>query len=274
MGNIFNEAYHHNCVDLELQCRLRAKNLIEFCPEACIKHHHFFCTTPGASKDVKDEWAQKVENWALEDRLELPVRLERLGLRKDAFHYASLVLSQYGFPKVNPVIDLRRKFEEMGIFYQDISVLNIGIGEGNSGIARQLPYFYFDKLTHVEVHKPYIEADRKRHYNTYVEHVHKDAYKFNDYDGYNLILAFDVLEHLTKDKSIKVIDRMKKSGSRILIFGPLEEEPRENKFGVGSQDHLSFWTEQDFKDLGFKTTVLKDFHREDGKMWDAIWAVW
>jgi GT2 family glycosyltransferase len=59
---------------------------------------------------------------------------------------------------------------------------------------------------------------------------------------------------------------------KLLVFGPLEEEPRHNSFGVASQDHISFWTENDFKELGLKTELLPDFHHEEGKVFPAVWA--
>jgi len=87
------------------------------------------------------------------------------------------------------------------------------------------------------------------------------------------VFAFDVLEHLVKEESLEVIRRIESSGTRALVFIPLEEEFRRNDFGAESQDHLSYWTPDDFARRGWRTEVLKDFHRSDGKSWDALWAV-
>jgi len=86
-GNFFNEAYKHCSVDVELYCRLKAKNLIEYCPEAKIVHHQYFCTSKGAKPDPKDEWNKQVNEWSGADRLLLPKRLEMLGLHDDAVKY-------------------------------------------------------------------------------------------------------------------------------------------------------------------------------------------
>ena len=176
-----------------------------------------------------------------------------------------------------PFIDLRLKLPLKDI--TKMRVLNMGIGSGESGVARQLVNIKFKHLHMVDVHQPYIDDAKKLEYLAdEVEFELKDGkadYNWNDYD---LVMIFDVLEHIEKEESIRIVNEIQAAGVKLLVFGPLEEEPRENTFTdeqgetIGHQDHISFWTEQDFKDLKLNTTLLKNFHEEHGKFFDAVWA--
>jgi hypothetical protein len=54
---------------------------------------------------------------------------------------------------------------------------------------------------------------------------------------------------------------------------PIETEPSDNDTDVESQEHLSFWTENELKDLGYKTEVIKQWiTRSDGTLMDSVWA--
>jgi glycosyltransferase involved in cell wall biosynthesis/2-polyprenyl-3-methyl-5-hydroxy-6-metoxy-1,4-benzoquinol methylase len=272
-GHIWHPGYKHNNCDVELYCRLKKKDLIGYCPYAKIIHHHYFCTTPGEKKDAKDKWNEKVEEYADDDMFLLIERLKELNLTEDAQTWCNEFLEFGGYPYSGTSIDLRKRLLNMGLFPVGLKVLNVGIGEGTSGIASQLYKHHFRKLTHIEPHLPYIENDKKKLYMTKnVGYVNKPLQKIDDFSGHDVIFAFDILEHLVKEESVAAIERMKKSGARILIFIPLEEEYRENDFGVKEQDHLSFWTEDDFIKLGFKTEVLEKFHRDDKNVWNALWA--
>ena len=173
---------------------------------------------------------------------------------------------QSTYPWIPEFIDLRLKLKTSNLYR--MKVLNIGIGAMDSGLARQLPHLRFKDLEMVDVHKPYIQNAMKM--NWLANHIGfelKDARAEYNWSDYDLVMVFDVFEHLEKEESIKIIKEIMWH-TNLLIFGPLEKEFRPNDFEVKSQDHLSLWTEQDFKDLGMKTELLPDFHGG----WDATWA--
>ena len=172
------------------------------------------------------------------------------------------------YPFVTPEIDLRRRLPKS--LLTKLTVLNIGTGSGDSGLARQLPYLPFFRLDFIDVHQPYLDNAAKKKYASKISHFIKaDARQF-DTSIYDLVLMFDVLEHLPKEDSLRIMEKIK---SKQIVFIPLEERYRENSFGVKSQDHLSFWTEEDFIKLGYQTERLFAFHREDGDIFDALWAI-
>ena len=173
-------------------------------------------------------------------------------------------------------IDLRLKLPLKDI--TKMRVLNIGIGDMQSAIAKQLTNIKFGYLKMVDVHQPYIDNAKKLDWMANkVEFELKDGKADYNWKDYDLVIIFDVLEHIEKEESIRIVNEIQAAGIKLLVFGPLEEEPRVNNFeddggSIESQDHISFWTEQDFKDLGLNTTLLKNFHTEDGVSWDALWA--
>jgi hypothetical protein len=171
------------------------------------------------------------------------------------------------YPLVPDEIDLRKRLPRKGL--NKLQVLNVGVGSGSSGLARQLPFFRFNWLVHVDPHKPYLDAARTIAWDAeLVSFINKDV-RDCSFDAYDWVLMFDVLEHLPKEDSLKVLDSIK---CRQLIFIPLEKEFRANVYEAQSQDHLSLWTEQDFKDRGYHTQVLVNFHKEDNRVFDALWA--
>jgi len=172
------------------------------------------------------------------------------------------------YPLVGPAIDLRYRLPRKKL--SKMRVLNVGVGDGYSGLAKQMPFLKFGSLTMIDVHQPYLsKAEMKTWDAKKIIFVNVDVrdYPVEDFD---LVLTFDVLEHLTKEDAIAVMKRIK---GKHVLFGPLETSFRHNHFEVESQEHLSMWTEQDFIDLGYKTEVLKNFHCVDGQIFDAIWAL-
>lgn len=182
--------------------------------------------------------------------------------------FCSIFKKQKNYPAVPDEIDLRARLPRKNL--DKLKVLNVGAGSGHSGLARQLPFFNFKQLDHIDIHQPYLDGAKTREWDAKnINFINADIRDF-DTSGYDLILMFDVLEHLPKEDSLAVLDKIK---CKQVIFIPLEKEFRENVFGAKSQDHLSLWTEEDFKSRGYATEILPFFHRELETIFDALWAV-
>jgi len=175
------------------------------------------------------------------------------------------------------IIDLRLKLPLKDI--TKMRVLNIGIGDMESGVAKQLVNIKFGHLTMVDVYQPYIDNAKKLDWMANeIEFELKDGKAKYNWSDYDLVMIFDVLEHIEKEESIRIVNEIQAAGVKLLVFGPLEEEARHNVFTdehgetIGHQDHISFWTERDFIELGLKTELLEGFHVEDGNVFPAVWA--
>jgi hypothetical protein len=180
-----------------------------------------------------------------------------------------LNLNRYEYyPIFHPAIDLRNRLPRTNL--NKMTALYVGAGSGDSALGMQLPYIKFQRLDFIDIHEPYLESASCRTYAANKTNFIKADVRDFDFSPYDIILIFDVLEHLPKEDSLKVIDKIK---CKLVVFLPLEREFRENVFGAESQDHLSLWTEQDFKNKGFKTDVLEDFHPGPKGRFPALWAL-
>jgi len=187
---------------------------------------------------------------------------------KNFFQMMCALLNSRYYPLVNPWIDVRYRLPRKNI--SKMRVLNVGVGDGYSGLARQLPFIKFGSLTMIDVHDPYLESAKAKIWDAKeIAFVKADVreYPISDFD---VVMMFDVLEHLTKSDALTILGRIR---GHAVVFIPLEKEYRANVYEVKSQDHLSIWTEEDFIKLGFKTEVLKNFHKEDDRVFDALWAI-
>lgn len=172
------------------------------------------------------------------------------------------------YPFIPNELDLRARLPRYKL--EELRVLNVGAGSGHSALARQLPYLSVGQLDFIDVHQPYLDTAQTREYDAFRgAFILADVRTFDTSD-YDVVLMFDILEHLPKADSLAVMDKIQ---CKQIIFIPLEKEFRPNTFGAKSQDHLSLWTEQDFKSRGYKTEVLKNFHNEGGRIFDALWAI-
>jgi hypothetical protein len=172
------------------------------------------------------------------------------------------------YPPFHSSIDLRNRLPRRNL--SKLTVLNVSVGEGNSALMLQMPYIVFGRLDHIDIHQPYLDSAMARTWAAkQVNFILADVRHF-DTSIYDLVLLFDVLEHLPKEDSLNVLAKIKCAQ---VIFIPLEKEFRENTFGAESQDHLSLWTEEDFKSRGYKTEVLEDFHPGPNGRFPALWAL-
>lgn len=123
------------------------------------------------------------------------------------------------YPAFSQDLDLRLRLPKENL--NKMSVLNVGIGSGQSSLARQLPFLIFRRLDHVEIHQPYIDAAMLEKWDSKeVNFIHADIRNI-DYWPYDIVLMFDILEHLPKEDSLKLMDRIK---CKQIIFIPLEKE--------------------------------------------------
>lgn len=111
------------------------------------------------------------------------------------------------------------------------SILDIGIGFGKWGfLCREYLESWYDrtypnqweiKMDGIEIWKPFIEY-LPWNKTIYDKIYMGDAYKIiNELPHYDLIIAGDVVEHLTKDKGIELIKKCIKKSECLLVSVPL-----------------------------------------------------
>lgn len=87
--------------------------------------------------------------------------------------------------------------------------------------------------------------------NVYNELIVSDAKDFIPDQDTDLVLAIEIIEHMTKDEGIGLLNNMK-NVQNMIVTTPVKFN--ENcYFGRKFQEHKSLWTEQDFSNMGFQT---------------------
>lgn len=259
-GKIWSEKYYHNCCDVELYCRLKSKNLIEFCEDAKIVHHHYVATTLGATKNKQDEFNIWIENHSYEDRTLLPKRLEKFGLHEDAVKYQEwfdkLFQGDPNGPERTAVGALRPVPEFEATRYQwardnstGKTVLDIGC---SSGFGSR--FFEGFDYTGVDYNEDIIRFAKDQYpKGTF---IHTDINKF-DLGFYDNIVVFECLEHLTNGKELA--QELKKHCNNLFCTVPYKEP-----VGAWGKYHLIHGlSEVDFPGFEYK------YMRRDGKVYDT-----
>lgn len=264
-GEFFHTGYFHCGCDNELTERCRKVGKYVWAENAVVYHDHPV-QTGFQTKDMDDVYALAYDKTRMmHDQTLLN---ERSILLDFPLHNA------FEAPRKRPVvIDSINLRKLLPANYENMRVLNVGIGAGTSMLAQQLPFLKFKKITHLDVYEPYITAAKKLIWDSPVEFIQKDVRSITDISSYDLVLMFDVLEHLPKEDSIALINRFTKAGIKVLAFTPVEKELMNHRDGtddIESQMHYSLWDSKDFEDLSLRTVTLKDFH---GLNYDAVWAM-
>jgi glycosyltransferase involved in cell wall biosynthesis len=77
-GEIWHSGYHHYGADNELYYRLKKKNLLEYCAQAKIIHHHNATQTMGTKAAPDDKFYQRARSFQKQDQELLDKRAEEL----------------------------------------------------------------------------------------------------------------------------------------------------------------------------------------------------
>jgi ubiquinone/menaquinone biosynthesis C-methylase UbiE len=136
------------------------------------------------------------------------------------------------------------------------------------GIGIELAPLDAKSITGVDIAPQYITELKKALPN--VKGVVADALEYikkaKD-SSFDVISLFDAIEHLTKEDSLELLKECQRVARKhILVFTPegyVKNEPH-NAWGIEGadhwQEHLSGWTMDELRDLGFKI-----LHRQPGK---------
>jgi len=260
-GEFFHTGYNHLSCDNELTEMCRKAGKYQWCEISRVIHDH--PSAHGWSDETYDKHYRRVYQYDTmrKDRELLEKRSRMLG-----FPINNGTGCSGKYPVVPDFIDLRKRITPNGG-----KVLNVGVGPGDSWLAQQLPFIQFKELDNIDVYKPYLDKAAEIPWAAgKVEFIHGDIVDY-DVSKYDMMLMFDVIEHLPKEDGLRLLNTSPKK----MLFVPIEssDSPRENPTEVPSQDHVSYWAEDEFKQLGYKTELIKGFmHRRDGSVTDALWA--
>lgn len=154
-------------------------------------------------------------------------------------------------------------------------IVALGCGRYESDIAKQILELPCRKLVSVDSFENHIEHVSKLPTKA-TEHLALTDNVMNvPFASGDTVLLIDIIEHLKREDGEELLDRVAVA-DKVVIFVPLEPEGfhrRPLDPGNPADEHLSWWTEQDFISRGYHTERIFGCNGEDGFHWDACWAI-
>jgi len=142
------------------------------------------------------------------------------------------------------------------------TILELGIGT-NSYFHKQNRSY---RIVGFDIFEPSLKnAKAKGTIDDYFVGNVNEIDKYFEENSFDLVCAFDLIEHLNKDDGIKLIHNMGKiAKKRVVIYTPngfLYQPPSpENPF----QEHLSGWAYHEMKNSGFKVWGINGYKKLRG----------
>jgi SAM-dependent methyltransferase len=143
---------------------------------------------------------------------------------------------------------------------------------GENGTVLDLGCGYNSPLQHygtvfsvgVELFAPYLEESRKKAiHNEYIRaDIREVDFKSKSFD---VVMALDILEHLTKKEGYKLIQKMEIwARKKIILFTPNGYLWQDNYDNNPLQEHLSGWNIDELRNRGFKVYGMNGWRRLRG----------
>lgn len=101
--------------------------------------------------------------------------------------------------------------------------------------------------------QPSIDTSRKNNFHDdYVNTDLLDIDRAFEPDAFEIVVALDVIEHFSKEDGVKLLQKMESiANKRVIVFTPNGFLPQNEHSGNVLQRHLSGWSAQEMKQLGY-----------------------
>ena len=124
------------------------------------------------------------------------------------------------------------------------TILDIGIGNGKWGCLCYEYLHYWRNVTPIIDGIEIFGNYKSPAYGFYREVFYDSVLKKLDIlKNYDLVMAFDIIEHLTREEGLNMLGKIEK---HYLISTPSYWNPQGASFGNKYEIHISKWTESDF----------------------------
>ncbi len=144
------------------------------------------------------------------------------------------------------------------------TILDVGFGFGKWGmLAREFtdvwwgrgcnPEHWTGRIDGIEIFEKYIQDLQREIYdNIYIGNALDLLPLFNIV--YDVIIASDILEHMTQEDGVKFLDQIKERSKHAFIVTPISMSAQVAVYGNQNEIHLYQWSEEDLKKYG---TVIR-----------------
>lgn len=142
----------------------------------------------------------------------------------------------------------RRSFGNLLKRKSPVTMLDIGCGDGGGTQNLSLPKSF--EITGVDIFQPYINIAKKR--NLYKRIIKADVRKLSYKKKYDVVLVSHILEHMSKEDGVKLINKLENiTKKRLIIISPIGDILQHDTDGNKHQVHVSSWSVEDMEKLGF-----------------------
>lgn len=147
----------------------------------------------------------------------------------------------------------------------NLSILNLGAGDGEGNFGTQINHLPVDSVSHVELHQPSLENLYGKWFagNSISYHL-DDALSYckrQPNKSVDVALLIDVLEHFTREQALELLAELERIvRKRTLIWVPIGNCEQHSYGGNPYQEHQSTWLAEDFNGIGEVDVCWKHFH--------------
>lgn len=189
----------------------------------------------------------------------------------------SPALASQGFRKMLGKLD-RRLFPEQGVALTGVlqreigqecsSLLDVGCGD-QGALPERVPGLPF--TVGVDLALPADDADLARH----SEYRQVDIRSLSDHfesGQFECVVALDVIEHLTREESVQLLEAMERIASkRVIVFTPNGFLPQAPTQSNPHQEHRSGWTVDDLARRGYRVIGINGWRPLRGPYAEIRW---
>ena len=124
-------------------------------------------------------------------------------------------------------------------------ILDIGPGAGTYA-----KMFTDAEWTGIEIFEPYIEKySLNDHYKKIIVADIRE-YDLSDLGRFDIAIAGDVLEHMTAEEAVAVVDKLKSVADTVIVSIPIGHHPQGECEGNPNEAHIvDDWTDERFREL-------------------------
>ena len=141
-------------------------------------------------------------------------------------------------------IMINRIVNNAGLLY---SVIDVGAGDGKWG---RLLKGLVRRIVAIEIWPKCVEKYKLN--ELYDEVMIRDARQFEEWDKFDVVILGDVLEHVPRADALELIEKLKRSGSRVYLTTPITPCPQNGTvYKNPHETHLDQWTHEELEALGW-----------------------
>jgi SAM-dependent methyltransferase len=144
-------------------------------------------------------------------------------------------------------------------FSSDDTVLDIGCGQGD---YYEMLKDHFKKIDAVEIWEPYIEEFKLK--EKYQNLFNIDIMDF-DFDYYDIIIMGDILEHLSRENAVKLLNKLIHKCKQLIVVVPYLL-PQETVFGNVYEKHLQPDIDDRIMETYYPMLKLHEFEGKELKL--------